>query len=48
MIDDYEGQCVSTFCVPGSYLHKSLPNDNIVHMKFEDGFVDVMCEVNPG
>ena len=37
---------VYTFDVPEAYLHASLPDDNIVHMKFEGEFVDIMCEVN--
>ena len=37
---------VYTFDVPEAYLHVSHPDDNIVHMKFEGKFVDIMSEVN--
>ena len=36
-----------TFEVPGEYLHASLRDDNVVHMKFEGEFVGIMCEMNP-
>ena len=31
----------------GAYLHASLPDDKVVHIKFEGESVDIMCEVNP-
>ena len=47
LIDDHKGRSVHTFDVPGAYLHGSLPNDKVAHMKFEGELVDIMCEVNP-
>ena len=47
MIDSHEGKAVQTFDVTGAYLHASLPDDKVVHMKFEGEFVEIMCEVNP-
>ena len=47
LIDAHEGRSVQTFDVPGAYIHASLPDDKVVHMKFEDKFVEIMCEVNP-
>ena len=47
IIDDHEGRSLHTFDVPGAYLHASIPDDNIFHMKSEGEFVDIMCEVNP-
>ena len=35
------------FCVPGTYLHVSIPKDKRILMKFGDRFVGIMCEVNP-
>ena len=47
MINAHEGISVQTFDVPGAYIHASLPDDKILHTKFEGEFVDIMCEVNP-
>ena len=47
IIDARERRAVPTFDVPGAYIHASLPDDKIVHMKFEGEFVDIMWEVNP-
>ena len=47
IIDTHEGIAVQNFDVTGAYIHLSLPDDKIVHMKFEGKFVDIMCEVNP-
>ena len=47
LIDAHEGRAVQTFDIPGAYLHVSLPDDKVVHMKFEGEVVDIMCEVNP-
>ena len=47
MIDAHEGRLVHTFDVPGAYLHASLPDDKVVHMKSEGKFVEIMCKVNP-
>ena len=38
---------MQTFDVPGAYLHATLPDGKVVHMKFKGEFVEVMCEVNP-
>ena len=47
LIDAHEGIVVQSFDVLGSYLHASLRDDKVVHMKFEGEFVDIMCELNP-
>ncbi len=47
VIDAKEDRDVATFDVPGAYLHADLPKNKFVLMKFEDEFVDIMCEVNP-
>ena len=47
MIDAREGIVVQTFDVMGEYLHASLPDDKVVHIKFEGEFLDNICEVNP-
>ena len=46
LIDSHEGRAVQTFDVTGAYLHASLLDDKVVHMKFEGESVDIMCEVN--
>ena len=38
---------MAIFDVPGAYLNDNMPEDNIVLLKLEDDFVDIMCEVNP-
>ena len=40
-------RAVNSSYVEGSYLHTSLPDDKVVHMKFEGEFVVIMCKVNP-
>ena len=47
LTDVHEGRAVQTFEVTGVYLRTPLPNDKVVHMKFEGKFLDIMCEVNP-
>ena len=47
IIDAHESISVHTFDVPGAYPHTSLPDDKVVHIKYEGGFVNIMCEVNP-
>ena len=44
MIDAHEGRAVQTFDVPGAYLQTPMPENKIVHMKFEGEFVDILCE----
>ena len=48
LIDVHEGIEVHTFDVPGAYLHASLPDYKVAHMKFESEFVEILCKVNPG
>ena len=49
IIDAYEGRDVSSFDVPGAYLHAMLPNEDgkRILSKIKGEFVDLMCEVNP-
>ena len=47
LIYAHEGRAVNTFDVTGEYLHTSLHDDKVAHMKFEGEFMDIMCEVNP-
>ena len=47
LIDTHEGIAVQTVDVPGAYLHTSLTDDKVVHMKFEGEFGEMMCKVNP-
>ena len=47
IIYTHEGISVQNFDVPGAYIHTSLSDDMIVHMKFKGEFVDIMCEVKP-
>ena len=47
LINSYEGRDVAIFDVPGAYLHADIPEDKFVLLKFENEFVDIMCEVNP-
>ena len=47
LIEAHEERAVQNFDFPGAYLHASLPDDKVVHMKFEGKFVDIMCKVNP-
>ena len=35
------------FDVPGVYLNANMPEDKFLLLKFEDEFVDIICEVNP-
>ena len=35
LIGAHEGIAVQSFDVTGAYLHASLPNDRVVHIKFE-------------
>jgi hypothetical protein len=44
MIDAHEGRAVQTFDVPGAYLQTPMPEDKIIHMKFEGDFVDILCK----
>ena len=46
LIGAHEGRAVQTFDNTGEYLHASIPDDKVVHMKSEGEFVDIMCEVN--
>ena len=46
-IDAHEGRAVNNFDVPEVYVLASIPDDKVVHMKFEGEFVDIMCGVNP-
>ena len=45
--DAHEGRAVHTFEVPGTYIHASIPDDKVAHMKFEGESVDIMCILNP-
>ena len=47
LINAHDGRAVPKFKVPVANIHASLPNDKVVHMKFEGEFVDIMCKVNP-
>ena len=49
IIDAYEGRDVSSFDVPGAYLHVKMPSENgkQILLKIKGEFVDLMCEVNP-
>ena len=47
LIDSHEGRALQTSDLPRAYIRTSLPNDNIVPMKFEGEFLDITCEVNP-
>ena len=47
LVDSNEGISVQTFEIPGAYLHTSLPDDNVVNIKFGGGFMEIMCKVNP-
>ena len=39
LIDAHGGRVLHTFDVMGAYLHTSLPDDKVVHMKLEGEFV---------
>ena len=45
-IDAHEGRSLHTFDVSGAYIHVFLPDDKIVQIKSEGGFLDIMCKVN--
>jgi Ca2+-binding EF-hand superfamily protein len=45
-IDAFEGRKVSTFDVPGAYLHAKMPPDKQILLKLRGEFVDIMCNVN--
>ena len=47
LINAHDGRAVPKFKVPVANIHASLPNDKVVHMKFEGEFMEIMCEVNP-
>ena len=47
IIDVFEGQKVTTFDVPGAYLHAKFPEDKHISMVLRGEFVDIMCDVNP-
>ena len=47
MIDAYEEQDMATFDVLGAYLHALLPRNKYILMVLRNGFVDIMCKVNP-
>ena len=46
VINAYEGRDVTTFDIPGEYLHALLPKYKQVLLKLKDKFVDIMCEIN--
>ena len=37
---------MAIFDVPGAYLHANMPEDKFAVIKFENEFVDIMCEIN--
>ena len=37
---------MAIFDVPGAYLHANMPEDKFAVIKFENMFVDIMCEIN--
>ena len=45
-IDAHENRDVTVFDVPGAYLNTYMPDDNFLLIKFNDKFVDIMCDVN--
>ena len=45
-IDAFERRAVAIFDVPGAYLHANMPEDKFAVIKFENEFVDIMCEIN--
>ena len=47
LTDSNEWREVHNFDVPGEYIHTSLSDDKVLHMKFEVEFVEIMCKVNP-
>ena len=46
-IDSYEKRDVTIFDVPKVCLNAHLPKDTYLLTKFDNKFVDTMCEVNP-
>ena len=38
---------VTTFDIPGAYLHTDLPKHKFTLLKLQGKFVDIMCDVNP-
>ena len=47
IIDAHKGRKVSTFYIPGSYLHAEMPKDERLLMKLRGYFFYIMCQVNP-
>ena len=47
IVDVFEGKKVTTFDVPGAYLHAEMPEDKKILMVLRGEFVDIMCDVNP-
>ena len=45
-IDAFEHRKVSTFDVPGAYLHAKMPPNKQILLKLRGEFVDIMCNVN--
>ena len=47
IIDAHEGRDVAIFGVPGAYLNADTSVENVIILKMEGEFVDIMCEENP-
>ena len=47
IIDAHKGRDVAIFYVPGSYLNAYMPENKLILLNIEGGFVDIICELNP-
>ena len=45
--DAHERHIVDTFDLPGAYLHVKILKYNSILIKIGEGFLDIMCQVNP-
>ena len=46
LIDAVEGRKVTTFDIPGAYLHADMPESKKLLLKLRGKFVEIMCDVN--
>ena len=46
VIDEYKERDISTFDIPGAYLHTNITADKNITLKLRGTFVYIMCDIN--
>ena len=47
VIAGFEERHIYSFDVPGTFLQAELPEENLLLLRLNNEFVDIMCTVNP-